>query len=455
MKRERIRVGDFLQDNPDFTFDIEEYLISTRYVPFLQSQMKLYLSALEQEGVPRATQASMLKRIKAGVCQNVPAYRDYRNFEDYSSLPFITKNDLRASPVDFLSADYERENLWQKNTSGTTGPPIPIWYSHEFYFQLLLLSLRKVAARYGINALGKTHVFCLSISDIPSASNSVIVDPADEVGFILQVVVDTTRPETFARVFELLRATRPECISTKPSLYELLVEYGETFGGTGEAAPLFLVSGGHLLGEDLRRQLTGMFRAPVINTYGMTEFNVIASECRSGQLHLDDLALLAEVYEDGRDMSESSQEGELVLSSLENLAMPLLRYRTGDQARVTHEPCACGGSGPLLVDFFGRRITCFIMSTGEKISPTYFNDLFLHFPSLNEFQIVQKDYEVFEVFVEFKAVEDKRAETLREIEAHVRQSLPVAVKVTAAEKDFRTLPKFERYLTLVKDAQGT
>jgi phenylacetate-coenzyme A ligase PaaK-like adenylate-forming protein len=455
MKRKRIRVGDFLQAHSDFTFDIEEYLVSTTYVPLLQSQMKLYLSGLGQKSVPRATHVSMLERIKAGACQNVPAYHDYQSFDNYSSLPFITKNDLRASPDAFLSSGYARERLWRKNTSGTTGPPIPIWYSPEFYFQLLLLSLRKVAARYGITALGNTPVFCLSISDIPAASNSVIVDPADEVGFILQVVVDTARPETFARVFDLLRAVQPECLSTKPSLFELLVEYGETYGGTGEAAPLFLVSGGHLLGENLRRQLTGVFRSPVINTYGMTEFNVIASECRSGQLHLDDLALLAEVYEDGDHASGSLPGGELVLSSVENSAMPLLRYRTGDQGRITHETCACGGNGPLLVDFFGRRITCFIMSTGEKLSPTYFNDLFLHFPALNEFQIVQKDYDVFEVFVEFKADEDNRAETLRAIEAHVRQSLPVAVKVTAAEKDFRPLPKFERYLTLVRDAQRT
>lgn len=449
MKRERIRVGDFLQANPDFTFDIEEYLISTRYLGLLQSQFELFLSALAQESVPRVTPASMLERIKAGVCQNVPAYRDYPDFNDYAQLPLITKNDLRATPANFLSQAYEREQLWRKNTSGTTGTPITIWYSPEFYFQLLHLSLHKVAARFGITDLSRPF-FCLSISDIPSASNSVIVDPTDEVGLILQVVVDTARPETFARVFELLRVTQPECISTKPSLFELLLEYQETYGGTGEAAPLFLVSGGHLLGADLRRQLNEMFGAPVINTYGMTEFNVIASECRSGQLHLDDLSLLAEVCENGERVTGDQQCGELVLSSLENLAMPLLRYRTGDQARISHETCACGSAGPLLVDFFGRRITCFIMSTGEKLSPTYFNDLFLHFPALDEFQIVQKDYEYFEVFVEFKPGVDDRAQTLRAIEARVRRALPVPVKVLTAEKDFRTVPKFERYLTLVE-----
>ncbi|HXD33697.1 MAG TPA: AMP-binding protein [Pyrinomonadaceae bacterium] len=449
MNKERISVGDFLQANPDFTFDLEEYLISTTFVPLLQSQMKLFIAALGEESVPRYTPGAMLKKIKGGVCQNVPAYRDYQSFDDYSNLPFIAKNDLRSSPSSFLSQDYERDRLWLKHTSGTTGPPIPIWYSPEFYFQLLLLSLRKVAARFGITKLGRNPFFCLSISDIPAAKNSIIVDPTDEVGFILQVVVDTTRPETFARVFELLRVGRFECISTKPSLFELLVEHGANYGGTDEA-PLFLVSGGHLLDEDLRQQLTSMFRAPVINTYGMTEFNVIASECSSGQLHLDDHALFAEVYEDSNRPPGSHEGGELVLSSLENLAMPLLRYRTGDQGRISHETCTCGTHGRLLAGFYGRRIRCFVMNTGEKLSPTYFNDLFFHFPALDEFQIAQKEFDVFEVFVAFKPDADDRAKTLQAIEAHVRQSIPVAVKLTAAEKDFRSVSKFERYLTLVQ-----
>lgn len=448
MRKGRVRVGDFLEANPDFFFDIEEYVISTKYIPLLKSRWARFVASLARGGGSRATPESLLDGIKKGECRDVPAYRSYEKFDDFQSIPFITKNDLRAHPDQFISSAFAREQLWCKATSGTTGPPIPIWYSPEFYFELLHLSLRKVAARAGIHGLGGRPFFCLSISDIPTVADSVFVDPTDEVGLILQVVVDASRPETIARAFELMRVTRPECVSTKPSLFELLVEYGCECGGLGEHAPSFVVSGGHLLGEKLREDLRLMFRAPVVDVYGMTEVGLIASECRGGQLHLNDLSFCAEVADgDGR---AADSAGELILSSLDNLAMPLLRYRTGDQAQIARGLCACGDTGPRLVNFFGRRIRCFVLSTGEKLSPTYFNDLFVRFPALVEFQIAQKDYDSFELAVEFKLGVGARDEILREISAHVAGLLPPAAHVTAAERTFRGAQKFERYLTLVE-----
>jgi phenylacetate-CoA ligase len=111
------------------------------------------------------------------------------------------------------------------------------------------------------------------------------------------------------------------------------------------------------LRDELERALPGM-RA--VNFYGLSEMcgPGVAAECieaRDG-LHVHEDHFLVETIdpETGAVLPEGA-EGELVFTTLVKEAMPFLRYRTGDIASVTSEPCGCGRTTARIRGLRGRR----------------------------------------------------------------------------------------------------
>ena len=66
--------------------------------------------------------------------------------------------------------------------------------------------------------------------------------------------------------------------------------------------------------------------------------------------------------------------GEVVGTELHNRSMPFVRYRQGDLARISDEPCRCGRHTRLLVDLVGRRNDGFILQGGRMLSPGFLLD---------------------------------------------------------------------------------
>jgi phenylacetate-CoA ligase len=82
-----------------------------------------------------------------------------------------------------------------------------------------------------------------------------------------------------------------------------------------------------------------------VGSYGSSETGTTAVTCEQGRLHLQVQSYLLELYTPGRGtrlIDGSADSGELVVTTLDQPARPLLRYRTGDLIEVTGEPCACG-----------------------------------------------------------------------------------------------------------------
>jgi phenylacetate-CoA ligase len=90
----------------------------------------------------------------------------------------------------------------------------------------------------------------------------------------------------------------------------------------------------------MRKTIEEAFDAPVHDEYGSNEFNRIAFECKYKLgYHVPEDALIVEILnEDGREVKEN-ETGEVVITSLLNKAMPLIRYRQEDYAIKTNGKC--------------------------------------------------------------------------------------------------------------------
>lgn len=441
-------LAEILRKEATIRFDLEEYLISLGY----RDKLKDRIAVFQNRGsiaLPWPEELSIVSAVKNKELQWVPAYRKYCGCESLKDLPLISKNNLRESPNAFLSCLVHPNRIWRKMTTGSTGPPIPVFYGEHFYFEVLLLSLFKVALQYEALEVIKAPVFCLTISDNRALQEFVACDPTNTIGLSVAVVIDETNSSSIQRVFSLLRWLRPACISTKPSVFEMLLHMNED---CGEYRPSLLISAGSHLSDILRSELEDRFNSTVVNAYGMTECGLIASECRNGSLHIDETSHVIEVLDSQGQIVSNGEMGEIVVSSIINPAMPLLRYRTGDRAAITYSDCTCGLRGPQIKQLAAREISCYRLSSGEVFSPTYFNDLFMICPRLNEFQLTQLSIDNYELLVEMKDQDDickynqkPISQWLEMLESHIANSIPGKPYVSVKSVVFRKDSKFQRY----------
>jgi hypothetical protein len=150
-----------------------------------------------------------------------------------------------------------------------------------------------------------------------------------------------------------LEAWRPTVLATYPSMAWVLAE--EQAAGRLRL-PLHAVwTGGETLTPAQRTRIGEVFRVPVRDSYGASECLTIASECRSGHMHLNaDWVILESVDEQLRPVPEGEVGATTLLTHLANHVQPIIRYDLGDRVRYTGAACSCGSALPV-IEVQGRQ----------------------------------------------------------------------------------------------------
>lgn len=141
-----------------------------------------------------------------------------------------------------------------------------------------------------------------------------------------------------------LSALRPTCLVGVPGQIFALARHERA----ARLAPYLssALLSGDAVTPPLRRGIAEGFGCEVFVHYGLTETGLGgAVECREHTgCHLREADLIAEIVdEEGKTLPPGSW-GEITLTTLTRRAMPLLRYRTGDEGRLESAPCACGSA---------------------------------------------------------------------------------------------------------------
>ena len=150
---------------------------------------------------------------------------------------------------------------------------------------------------------------------------------------------------------------------------------------------------------------------------------------RSG-LHINAENVLVEIVKDGRQVPPGEM-GEIVITRLENYAMPFVRYRTGDLAVMSDSLCACGRSLPLLQKLEGRVQDSIATSDGRTISGLFFAHMFKDCPDVRVFQIHQLSTDRLLVVVVLAREADfiSRSRIERLVHRHLGSSMTIEFEV--------------------------
>ena len=443
-------LGEFLRRNQRFAFNLPDFLESTRYESELRERFHSFCRTFRLAAEPDGGWAAARGQVRELVA-GVPAYDgiDWERERYQDSIPLIDKTSLRTAPDSFVSPAFDRSRLWSRETSGTTGPPVQIWYTPEFAFDHMFLSPAKglvMAGRFTEEVRGAA-VFYLSLMENKYLRDRAWGYPGDFLNVCLQATFDERRRSSARRAAALVERYRPACLLAKPNVLESLLGSARACRWEGRRRPAAILSSGADLAPGLRRDAQAYFEVPIYNAYGLTETGIVAAECgRQEGLHVYEHGAVVEVLgEDGR--LSTTGAGELVVSSLGNRAMPLLRYRTGDIAEVTGEPCGCGAAGRRIRSLSGRIIRNFRLPDGSEVSPFNWNRFFDRFP-IREFRLTQSAPERVLLEVEFLPSCPDPASTLATMRREVLDGMRGLVSVHAEVKAFPAGDKFQRYRPL-------
>lgn len=328
---------------------------------------------------PEALKALQLTRLRASLAQaaRAPFYArrfaelgldpgDIKSLDDLARLPFTTKNDLRAGyPYGLLAV--EREQAVRLHaSSGTTGTPTAVVHSAadlESWTQLVARSLYMAGLR-------ASDVFQNLVGYGLFTGGLGMHYGAERLGCL---VVPSGTGNSLRQV-NLMRQLGTSAVHIIPSYAMRLLE---TFAELDldprkDSALRLAVIGAEPHSEDLRRRVEMGFGVTAINSYGLSEMNGpgVAMECPAQDgLHVWEDAYLVEIIDpDTLEPLPEGQVGELVMTTLDRQAMPLIRYRTRDLCSLLPGVCACGRTHRRLSRIAGRSDDMFILK-GVNIYP--------------------------------------------------------------------------------------
>ena len=149
-----------------------------------------------------------------------------------------------------------------------------------------------------------------------------------------------------------------------------------------------------------------------------------------------------------------TKPGELLITQLNNYAMPFIRYRIGDIGRLSEEFCPCGNQLPVLAELLGRSTATFRTKTGTLIHGGYFTQQFYNLEGVSQFQLIQETLDrcVLKLVINAQWREATRVLLIQKIQSAL--GADVAVKIEYV-KEIPPPASGKREFTISKVAAGS
>jgi phenylacetate-CoA ligase len=278
----------------------------------------------------------------------------FRELQDISQIPFTTRLDIDQYPLQFGLRD-KKKIRDIAITSGTTGEPVIVPYTAG---DLHRLAFNEAVAFYGAGVEVGDRVLLTVTLDRCFIAGLAYYSGATSLG----ASAIRSGPGQPARQWHIIEKLNPRIIVGVPSFLKELGEWGIENGiNVAECSLETIVT----IGEPVRKPdysptalgkyIEELWGAKMFSSYGATEFETAFCECgESAGGHVHPELMLVEIIDDYGKVLPDGKPGEVVVTPLGVEGFPLVRFRTGDIARLDNSPCRCGWNTKRLGPIEGR-----------------------------------------------------------------------------------------------------
>ena len=379
------------------------------------------------------------------VWDNVPSYRkkmeekgvtpeDIQSSADLYKLPFTSKADLRDNYPDGLVAVPRSKCVRVHATSGTTGKRVMAFYTQHD------IDLWTDCCARAITAVGGSEEdVCQIAYGYGMFTGGIGLDQGSRRVGCLTVPISSGNTD---RQIQFIRDLGTTILCCTPSYAAYLGESMHEMGMTPDQIPLKAgIFGAEAWSEEMRQDIQKTMGIKAYDIYGLTELSGpgVAFECsaQSG-MHINEDHFIAEIIDpDTGEVLPEGSKGELVFTSIDKEAFPLLRYRTRDICILKREKCSCGRTLVKMCKPMGRSDDMLIIR-GVNVFPSQIETVLLNHGYPANYQIIVdrvKSTDTLDIRVEMtpEMFTDNLGEIDRrqkELVAGLRSMLGLSAKVT-------------------------
>ncbi len=352
------------------------------------------IECMTHDEIEKLQNEKFLKQVRH-VWEDVPYYRnkmqekgvtpdDIKSKDDLYKLPFLTKDDLRKAYPYGLMGKPLKDCVRIQSTSGTTGQRVVAFYTMHDIQIWETMCARAIVAAGGTNE---------DVVQVAYGYGLFTGGPGLNGGshMLGSLTIPTSSGNTDRQIM-FIKDLSATILCCTPSYAAFIGERMKEMGMKPEDIPLKAgIFGAEAWSEDMRRDIEKTMGIKAYDIYGLTELcgPGVSFECSDQHgMHINEDYFIPEIIDPktGEVLPEGSL-GELVFTTLDKEAFPLLRYRTRDICSLTREKCPCGRTHIRMTKLKGRSDDMLIIR-GVNVFPSQIETVLLNKGYPANYQII-------------------------------------------------------------------
>lgn len=368
---------------------------------------KLEIQYLDKKEIEHY-QIEKLRKLLLHAYQNTRYYKrifDERNFKprklssisELKKLPVLTKQVIRDNLNDLLADKIE--NLDKNTSGGSTGTPL-IFYADKYFNNHCAANAWVVDGFSG----WKPGDRMARLWGYPEGYNQFWTPWVKLRHFSTNVkyydAFDMSKTN-LERYHKDLSSFKPDTVLAYASSIYILARYLKE----NSIKPFYprksIITSAERLYPHMRELIEEVFGKIVFDRYGSREVSGVAMECeKHNGFHLQPDDHCIEIVDFGNSQKEAvNKEGLVLVTVLNNLGMPFVRYQIGDVGVWGHDTCSCGKNTRKLQKIIGRTSDTIILENGRMIHGEYFTHAIYFIEGVEKFKFIQENLNEFQILI--------------------------------------------------------
>jgi len=362
----------------------------------MQEYRRLLVSQYWSAEVHEAATVARLNQLLEYAFRHIPYYQ--RTFasvpvldkaSEIQQFPILTKAAIREAGDSLMSDCCDRGAVLSAKTGGSTGTSLIVHFDHDCQQHRNGAALRSDTWA-GWQPGDWTGALWGSPERPTSIKQKIRNVLRDRLEYLDTMRLDE---QSMTEFLALMRNKPIDAVFGHAHSLYILAQFKLT-AGIEVPVPRAIVSTSMMLLAPERFTIEKAFGCPVSDRYGCEEVGLIAAECEEHQgYHVNLEHTYVEIVDDAGAPCQPGEVGRVLLTDLQNIAMPLIRYEVGDLSSWATSPCPCARNGlPTLQRIVGRQADCLQRLDGSLVAGVSLVErTLLVIPGIAQLQLVQQD----------------------------------------------------------------
>lgn len=381
-------------------------------------------------------QLRLLKRLIRHCYKTVPYYRQImeknkispasiHTLADIKKFPILTKQDVRRAGSKLISTKYPRWLLHKASTGGTTSRPLPV------YRDIFSIANEHAFVRRQFDWAGiKLNDRCAYMTWRKIAPPSQNVPRPYAYDPVMKELILSTfhlSAQTAVTYANAMRQYNVKALVAYPSAAFVLAKV--CLEKNIDMDLKAVLTSSEVLGSTEKQTIESAFNCNVFDYYGSAERVCYIHTCSNGSYHILPEYGLTELAD---TQSTEADVRSIIATGFWNMAMPLIRYDTGDMVKISDRTCSCGRNFPVIDAIIGRQSSGITTVTGRTLGATAMKRLLKNVSAgikgvgvLESRLVVQNNEKITLEHVSLRKLSDDQHQRLESI---LKQELPPELK---------------------------